>query len=266
MVKKKPKISIITINLNNREGLRKTLESIRSQTYGNYELVIIDGGSTDGSFEDLKSNEDLIHRYVSEKDKGIYNAQNKGITLSKGEYLIFLNSGDILLQKSVLFEISKFLEQKTDLVYGDILIDLKNDGFSERKYPDRLGYFYWSIKSLCHQAVFIRKSLFEQYGYYDEEYRFAADFEFFHRFWFQKSIIIKHAPVFVTLYDFGGVSAQPKNRKQIAEEYRKIKRKYFPFWAYLIYRINSYLFEKLINTLFGKVLFKIYKFISSRES
>ncbi|KPA34233.1 hypothetical protein AMR50_0875 [Leptospira interrogans] len=99
MIAKEPKISIITINLNNLEGLRKTLESVKSQTYTNFELIVVDGGSTDGSFEYLKSNLDLIKKFISEKDKGIYNAQNKGISLSKGEYLVFLNAGDTLLQK-----------------------------------------------------------------------------------------------------------------------------------------------------------------------
>nr|OBZ97967.1 hypothetical protein A9P81_4021 [Leptospira interrogans serovar Copenhageni/Icterohaemorrhagiae] len=188
MIAKEPKISIITINLNNLEGLRKTLESVKSQTYTNFELIVVDGGSTDGSFEYLKSNLDLIKKFISEKDKGIYNAQNKGISLSKGEYLVFLNAGDTLLQKNILLEISKFLDQDVDLVYGNILIDSKDNGIIERKYPDRLNYFYWSIKSLCHQAVFIRKSLFDLYGYYNEEYLFAADFEFFHRFWFNKNI------------------------------------------------------------------------------
>ncbi|EMK15686.1 PGL/P-HBAD biosynthesis glycosyltransferase family protein [Leptospira kirschneri serovar Bim str. 1051] len=265
MIPKEPKISIITINLNNLEGLRKTLESVRLQTYTNFELIVVDGGSTDGSFEYLKSNLNLIKKFISEKDKGIYNAQNKGILLSKGEYLVFLNAGDALLQKDVLSEISKFLEQDIDLVYGDILIDSKDYGIIERKYPDRLNYFYWSIKSLCHQATFIRKNLFDLYGYYNEEYSFAADFEFFHRFWFNKNIKIKHAPVFVILYDFNGVSAQPKNRKRIAEEYRKIKRKYFPIWAYVVYKLNSYLLEKLSNTFLWKILFKFYRFLNPKK-
>ncbi|WP_061249404.1 glycosyltransferase family 2 protein [Leptospira alstonii] len=265
MTKKEPKISIITINLNNREGLRKTLESVRLQTYTNYELLIIDGGSTDGSVDCLKSDLDLIQKFISEKDEGIYNAQNKGVSLAEGEYLVFLNSGDTFLKKDVLFEISKFLEDDVDLVYGDILIDSKNDGLIERKYPNRLNYFYWSVLSLCHQATFIRKSLFDLYGYYNEEYRFAADFEFFHRFWFKQNVTIKHAPVFVTLYDFNGVSAQPKNRKQIAEEYRKIKRENFPLWAYALYKINNYIVEKFGNTFFGKILFKIYRFANPKR-
>ncbi|WP_061235566.1 glycosyltransferase family 2 protein [Leptospira weilii] len=265
MIEKKPKISIVTINLNNLEGLRRTLESVRFQTYVNYELIIIDGGSTDGSLDCLKSNQDLIRKFISEKDEGIYNAQNKGVTLAKGEYLVFLNAGDVFLEKNVLYEISKFLEQGIDLVYGDILIYLEDGRIVERKYPDKLDYFYWSVKSLCHQAVFIRKDLFDLYGYYNEEYSFAADFEFFHRFWFKKNIKIKHAPVFVTLYDLNGVSAQLKNRKRIADEYRKIKRKYFPMWAYIVYRVNSYLLEKLANTVIWDLAFKIYRFVNPKK-
>ena len=88
------KLSVITINFNNRDGLRKTIESVVNQTYNDFEYIIIDGGSTDGSVDVIKEYADRIDYWVSEPDKGIYNAMNKGIDVAKGEYCIFMNSGD----------------------------------------------------------------------------------------------------------------------------------------------------------------------------
>ena len=96
------KYSIITVNYNNKEGLRKTIESVVRQTYRDFEFIVIDGGSTDGSTDILKEYDEQINYWVSEKDSGIYNAMNKGIKKSIGDYLIFMNSGDCFYQNDVL--------------------------------------------------------------------------------------------------------------------------------------------------------------------
>ncbi len=111
------KLSIITVNLNNSAGLRKTIESIVKQTFKDFEYIIIDGGSTDGSAEVIKEFADKITYWVSEPDKGIYNAMNKGILHAKGEYLLFLNSGDWLADDDLLSKV--FCEPRTaDIIYG----------------------------------------------------------------------------------------------------------------------------------------------------
>ena len=112
-----PKLSIITINLNNAAGLRKTIESVVNQTFTDYEYLIIDGGSTDGSVEVIKEFADKITYWVSEPDKGIYNAMNKGILKARGEYLQFLNSGDWLVDNEVLFRVFS-LNHFEDILYG----------------------------------------------------------------------------------------------------------------------------------------------------
>ena len=103
------KYSIITINYNNADGLRRTIESVVSQTFDDYEYVIIDGGSTDGSVDVIKEYENKISYWVSEKDGGIYNAMNKGVKASNGEYLIFMNSGDVFYRDKVLEDIMPYL-------------------------------------------------------------------------------------------------------------------------------------------------------------
>ena len=121
-----PTLTIITINLNNSIGLRKTIESVISQTYNDFEYLIIDGGSIDGSVDVIKEYADRISYWFSEPDKGIYNAMNKGILKAKGQYLQFLNSGDYLVNKNVIENVFHELPD-CDLLYGNI-ITVKPDG------------------------------------------------------------------------------------------------------------------------------------------
>ena len=153
-----PTISIITVNFNNNEGLKKTLRSIEVQSYTSYEHIIIDADSNDGSQETIKKysekNTHLTY-WVSEKDKGIYDGMNKGIRQAKGEYLYFLNSGDCLqgnILKDIPFDGTKY-------IYGDMV--LVNDHEQRKEagpdYPDLVFFFY---NALAHQACFIHHSLF----------------------------------------------------------------------------------------------------------
>ena len=118
------KYSIITINYNNADGLRRTIESVVSQTYADYEYLIIDGGSTDGSVNAIKEYEDKISYWVSEKDGGIYNAMNKGVKVAHGEYLIFMNSGDVFYNDRVIERIES--SQRTDDIISTINEYLSN--------------------------------------------------------------------------------------------------------------------------------------------
>jgi len=119
------KLSIITVNLNNKSGLQKTIDSVISQTYKDFEWIIIDGGSTDGSKELIEQYSQYITYWISEPDKGIYNAMNKGIVQAKGEYLQFLNSGDALYDKYVLDKILKATNITSDIITGSIFSNKK---------------------------------------------------------------------------------------------------------------------------------------------
>lgn len=116
------KISIITINYNNVEGLVKTIESVKSQADSNYEWIVIDGGSVDGSRKVILENQASFSYWCSEKDTGVYNAMNKGIVKSTGEYLFFLNSGDYLFDSEVLADMVTLLASGEDVIYGDMLL------------------------------------------------------------------------------------------------------------------------------------------------
>lgn len=166
------KLSIITINFNNSSGLKKTIESVVRQSFADYEYLIIDGGSTDGSVDVIKRYSDKLAYWVSETDKGIYNAMNKGIKKATGEYCLFLNSGDCFTGNDILNKVfsAPFSE---DIVFGDtICVNMR------LSFPQKISLSYLISKSLPHQSSFIKKSLFNRIGLYNEENRIVSDWEF----------------------------------------------------------------------------------------
>lgn len=173
----KKKISIITINFNNLEGLKKTINSVINQTWLEFEYIVIDGGSSDGSKVFIKENESRIDYWVSEKDSGIYNAMNKGIRASKGEYLLFLNSGDELFSKNVLQNNNNEVHTE-DLIYFNLCQVFENRT-EIYTYPDNLNYKTFLIGTIGHPTTFIKRSLFLKYGFYDESFKIVSDWKFF---------------------------------------------------------------------------------------
>jgi glycosyltransferase involved in cell wall biosynthesis len=173
------KLSIITINLNNADGLRKTIESVVSQTLTDFEYIVIDGASTDGSVEIIKQYADKITYWISEPDKGIYNAMNKGILKATGEYCLFLNSGDWFVQ-NILSTISTINFTK-DIIHGNTIVAYNDGTVSIHKGcpKNNLTFYDLYTDTICHQAAFIRRTLFFDYGLYEEQYRIASDWLFF---------------------------------------------------------------------------------------
>jgi len=214
-------LSIITINLNNITGLRKTIESVANQSYKDFEYIIIDGGSNDGSVEVIKKFEDKLAYWVSEPDKGIYSAMNKGILRSKGDYLLFLHSGDWLADDGVLSRIfSK--SRSADILCGDMNF-VTNGRFSLRKAADenQLSLSYFFNNSLCHPATFIARRLFND-NLYDESYKSAADKKFFTEKIIMSNCSIKRLNEIVSNFNTEGHSSRPENRILIKEENERI--------------------------------------------
>ncbi len=174
------KFSVITINLNNRSGLEKTIKSVVSQTNKDYELIIIDGGSTDGSYEVILENKDHFSFWISEKDSGIYNAMNKGILLAQGEYCYFLNSGDYIVNSTLFEDLSK-IELTADIVSGNILKIRTNGKYRTIVPHENPSLHKLCIHSLPHQASLIRRDVFNEIGLFNETYRIVSDFDFFLR-------------------------------------------------------------------------------------
>ena len=172
-------ISIITVNLNNLHGLKKTVESLVGQGSENFEWVFVDGVSADGSWEYVQemANSGQFQfpiKLTSEKDSGIYDAMNKGIMRSEGEYILFLNSGDSFRTNYSLQKFEEEYELEKDLAFYSFAIELEGYGV-QVTYPTELREeFFWN-SSLCHQSTFIHKSVFENLGLYNTNYRIIAD-------------------------------------------------------------------------------------------
>lgn len=219
------KLSIITINRNNAEGLRKTIESVVVQTFTDFEYIVIDGASTDESVEVIKQYEDKITYWVSEPDKGIYNAMNKGILKSHGEYLQFLNSGDYLVDENVL---KKIFDKDccAGILYGD-RIDLNNAGCDVVKFTDKLKFSFFVQSTLSHQASFFRKDCFDRFGLYEEQYKYASDWLLYMDWIFRRNVSYQYLNFPVVYYDVMGVSSLSENRSEMMIERENILIKEF---------------------------------------
>ena len=174
------KLSIITVNLNNLEGLKRTYESVVCQTFTDYEWSVIDGGSTDGSREFIEQHQDKFAYWCSEPDKGIYNAMNKGIVRAKGEYLNFMNSGDCFADKETLAGVFE-KERTADILYGYITVGGIKGGYHPYRTTNNNPRWYeiCYAGTLHHQSTFIKRELFDKIGLYDDSYKIAADIKWF---------------------------------------------------------------------------------------
>jgi glycosyltransferase involved in cell wall biosynthesis len=217
-----PKLSIITINYNDLEGLQRTVESIVNQTWQEFEYIVIDGGSTDGSKEYFESQAIHLDYWVSEPDKGIYSAMNKGIAKATGEYLLFLNSGDVLYNDNVLLETNKSLLLDMDIVYGDLwIVGEQGKGFRNR-YPDFIDFPFLKQTSLGHPSTFIKKELFYTYGSYRTDLKIISDWAFFVKVLCSHKVShCKIDHIIATFYE-GGLSTSTVFHKQHIEERKKV--------------------------------------------
>ena len=202
--------SIITINYNNRDGLRKTIESVVSQSYKDFEYIIIDGGSTDGSRVIIEEYADRIDYWVSEPDKGIYNAMNKGIREAHGEYLNFMNSGDYFYNENVLSNTLPHLN--ADIVTGKSI----NEDFSARPFhvsanPTMIQFFKNTVD---HQASFIARKLFED-SLYDENYKIVSDWKFYIEKIIFQNCSFSLMPVTIAIFQNGGISEVQKELNEV---------------------------------------------------
>ena len=239
------KISIVTINYNNADGLRRTLESVAVQTYRDIEHVIIDGGSTDGSVDAIKEyvysnpNRDPfikhVIKWVSEKDNGIYNAMNKGLRLATGSYIEILNSGDILATPDVTDRMVRELEKEEypAILYGNMLKSYDGKTIINKDKCGGAGatesFLYFYKGTLNHDCAYIRRDLFEKYGLYNEEMKICSDWE-----WYVKAIALGgekavYTNIDVTIFDMNGISeSHGKNAELIKRERREYLEKILP--------------------------------------
>lgn len=215
------KLSIITINLNNREGLLRTILSVKQQSCKNFEWILIDGGSSDGSQLLIEQYKNDFTFFCSEKDKGIYNAMNKGISHSNSDYSLFLNSGDELYDKSTIAKVLPILDKSdADICYGDCFLSGKNNSYYH-KSPSQLSIFKIFLNSICHPSTFIKTTLLKE-SPYDENLRIASDLKCWISSWISKKKF-SYIELIVSKFYLDGISSTDSElvnieRKKIAEE------------------------------------------------
>lgn len=207
------------------EGLNKTIQSVISQSYEHIEYIVIDGGSSDGSKGIIIAQGERIAYWVSEPDAGVYNAMNKGIKAATGECLIFINSGDTLIDKDVIKDVV-LLGLTEDLVYGN----LANDGTKEAWCPPvALSFETFYKGGLPHPSTFIKRTLFEKVGLYNESNRIVSDWEFFMIAVCKYSCSYKYIDRYIAQFMNDGMSSDPLNMPKILEERSRAIRVNFPY-------------------------------------
>lgn len=218
-------ISIITVNYNNLEGLKKTLASVRNQTWKEFEYIVIDGGSTDGSIKVLEENSKYVN-WLSEPDKGVYHAMNKGIKKASGEYVLFLNSGDHFYNNDVLRNNVKELKDK-EIIYFDLQV-VDNEKAFVKNYPSTLSFSYFVKDTLAHPATFIKKEAFAKTNFYNEDFKIVSDWKFFMDAICKFDMSYKYIGKTLSVFYLGGISSLPENRKIIYNEKQLVLRTEYP--------------------------------------
>jgi glycosyltransferase involved in cell wall biosynthesis len=242
---KMKKLSIITINYNNLAGLQKTVESVVSQTWQEFEYIVIDGGSTDGGAAYLQSQTDKITYWASEPDTGIYNAMNKGIARATGEYLLFLNSGDHFIDANSLQKAQHQLLNEAIIYFN---IEVRDNELSYvLENPATMSFFYLHNNLPCHQCTFIHQSVFERVGYYDESLKIVADWKLLVLAILKHNVTYRKVDaVFSTFYK-GGISSLPENQPIIETERAQVLQSEFPV---LMNDLNErFVLERIIRNL-----------------
>lgn len=289
------KLSIITITYNNAEGLHRTIQSVQSQTFRDFEHIIVDGGSTDGSVEVIREYEQSLAsrlsplasnlKWLSEPDSGIYNAmnkgieialgrrvvnafnrselvedKNKGIKMANGEYLLFLNSGDCLVDEDVLSNVFQIAKDNIDVIYGDIKVVYNNQEIIKES-PDVVTFQYLYSNAIFHSGgSFIKKTLFDSYGLYDENLRIVSDWKFFVEIFILKNVSYQHINLILSVFDLCGISTE--NQELMMKERMLVLRDLFPERILLDYEkfssssikpLTDYSKKELFKTLLHKI-------------
>lgn len=204
-MKKAPIISIITVSYNSAATIGRTLESLRQQTDKRFESIVIDGGSKDGTMDIVKTDPDVVTKFISETDKGIYDAMNKGIALAEGKYLAFLNSDDAYFPDTIASVIAFGEKHNPDIIYGDMQKErqLEKELLTRiekpnlHKMPETMGIF--------HPATFTKKELFDRFGGYDLRFKLAADYHWLLRAYLE-NIDFQYLDKVLVKFSVGGVS------------------------------------------------------------
>ncbi|GAA4463469.1 glycosyltransferase family 2 protein [Nibrella saemangeumensis] len=246
------KVSLITVVYNGAATIRSTIESILNQSYPDIEYIVIDGQSTDGTVDIIRSYEHRLARFVSEPDKGLYDAMNKGIRMATGDIIGLLNADDFYPHNDIIAHVAeRFRQTGSDAVYGDMLYVNRDNIQQVKRYwnsgPYRDGAFLWGWMP-GHMAFFARKRIYDQYGLFNLQLRSAADYELMLRFIHKHRISVSYLHEVLVVMREGGMSnSSLKNRlkanreDQLAWELNGLKPYIFTLWLKPLRKIGQFI-------------------------
>lgn len=234
------RFSIITVVYNRVGSIRRTIESVLGQSFKDFEYIVIDGESTDGTLKYIKNVDSKNFKYVSEKDNGVYDALNKGVRMSRGEYVLFVHSDDYFVDNKVLSNINKHINNQ-DIIYGNTIY-VNQEGEKVRYWKGESG----DIKkgwAPCHTATILKKSVYEEIGLYNLDYSIASDYDLMIRAFCDDSNSVLYIDIDIVYMTIGGISTSGIKSKiksfiEIDRIYRKnnFKRRWFTQYKRLMYR------------------------------
>lgn len=241
------KLSIITVNFNDRFGLLKTIQSVAGQVFKDYEYIVIDGGSSDGSCDIIKEYQNIISYWVSEPDNGIYNAMNKAIDVAKGEYCIFMNAGDTFCDAYTLSNVFATMPAEDIICGNTLMVETRKEA------PEEITFDYLFSNAICHQSAFIKTSIMVKYKY-DEKYKIVSDRKFFIQALILDNCSYKKVPIDIVNYDISGFSAENPVLSRL--EYDLVLEELIPYRLRVDYgrRTKGYLYG---DTYYDKLVYEI---------
>lgn len=220
-----PLFSIVTVTLNGGDGLARTVASVDAQEHRDYEHLVKDGGSLDGSIEKIPAS--ALRRVVTTPDSGIYDAMNQALAMSRGRFVLFLNAGDVLATPAALREVADGLRAAPDaeLVYCDYFSEERNSVVAS---PPALTEFFLYRTMLCHQSYLCRTEVFRRLGGFDTSFRIAADYEFLARAVLRGGVRCRYVPLLLARYQGGGFSTRRDSVLRLRQEVRAVRARHLP--------------------------------------
>lgn len=234
-------LSVITICRNAKKFLKLTSENLINQKATEFQWIIIDGNSYDGTKDIIRRYEKNYDKFISEPDDGIYDAMNKGLAHANGKYVLFLNAGDTLFNSKTLSTVD--FSKNVDLIAGDLYFRQKKE---LKKSPKKLQKDFLLKNMLPHQATFFRRDIFDKYGFFDASYRIAGDYEMFSRLIQKYKVSYANVPHIIANFDETGISSNDNFRHLRKQENHRVRWKYFPRYRYSLKSIRQ-MFRNFTN-------------------
>ncbi|MCB0753741.1 MAG: glycosyltransferase [Ignavibacteriae bacterium] len=239
-----PKISIITVCKNSESTILKCIESVLNQSYNNLEYIIVDGVSSDKTISIITGFRDKISKIISEPDSGIYDAMNKGVQASSGDYILFLNADDFLISENTIDNFAEYLSSekinKADIYFGKVLIFNNENGIGNLWKAAKVSKYSLFRGSIPHPATFFKSESFKKCGLFDITYKISADYEWFVRALIKYHLTFVRNEIIVSVFNKGGVST--KNSDEIIKnEKKKIHKTYYSFWERMYYNFRWFI-------------------------